>query len=124
MVDDKSLSFIKGGGIMDTTSQLKELEQFNRTFDSNISWQAKMENQLRKTPKGRYFSEIKKLAEQKDAALDRLYHTCSTRAEYDYCADKLNAWYHGQRLKAHEKYYKEMKKPLPTKESIFSGRTV
>lgn len=101
---------------------IQELEQFSRTFNKNISWQAKMEKQLRKTPKGRYFAKVKELADKKDSALDRLYNSCRTREEYDYCADKLNAWYHEQRLKAHEEYFKEMKKPLPTKESIFSGR--
>lgn len=114
---------------MNNIPQMQELEQFSRTFDASIknstnvrgiSWQEKMEKQLRKTPKGRYFSKIKELAERKDSALDRLYSACKTRDEYDYCTDKLNAWYHEQRLKAHEEYFRELNKPLPTRESIFS----
>ena len=108
---------------MNNISQMQEIERISREFDrNNIPWQTKMEKQLRKTPKGRYFAKIKDLADRKDNALDRLYHACKTREEYDYCADKLNAWYHGERLKLHEELFKELKKPLPTKESIFSGR--
>ena len=106
------------------TMTMAEIENISKNFGlkGSESWQMKYRKKMLSTAKGKYWEEIKDLAEKKKNRVDELFTLCKDAEEFDLCKEEIEAWYHGKRLLAMKKYFMAEKKRIPTREDMNARR--